>query len=132
MGEEQLPLADVGVRAGFPSPAQDLMDVGINLSEALVEHPATTFIARVSGHSMIGAGIQDGDLLVIDRSLDAQEGDIVVCCLNGDFTVKRLGTLSPYLQLLPENPDYPIIEVLPEDDFMVWGVVTYVIHKTKH
>lgn len=125
-----LPYADGGVRAGFPSPAQDYLDKSLDLNRELIDHPAATFYARVVGLSMIRAGIDEGDILVIDRSLEAQHNDIVVAFVNGEFTMKYLD-LSQKNQnrilLRPANDDFPPIEISPYDDFTVWGVVTKVI-----
>lgn len=123
-----LPYADGGIQAGFPSPAQDYMQESIDLNRDLIRHPACTFFGRVSGDSMSGEGIADGDLLVIDKSLEPEEGDLAVCCVDGDFTLKRLhfcndGTLA----LMPSNPAYSPIIITPDNDFTVWGIVTYTI-----
>lgn len=124
----ELPYADGGIQAGFPSPAQDYMQESIDLNRDLIRHPTCTFYGRVSGDSMSGEGIADGDLLVIDKSLEPEEGDLAVCCVDGDFTLKRIhfcgdGTLA----LMPSNPAYRPIIVTPDNDFMVWGIVTYTI-----
>lgn len=120
-----------GVKAGFPSPAQDLINVGINLNDAIITHPETSFIARVDGNSMKDAGINDGDLLVIDRSLDPKDQDIAVCFINGEFTIKRISLNDDKLYLKPANTQYPDIEIKNEDSFRIWGVVTHCIHKMK-
>lgn len=123
-----LPFADGGVRAGFPSPAQDYLSESIDLNRELVEHPASTFYARVAGDSMEGEGISEGDLLVVDRSLEAEHGDLAVCCLDGEFTLKRLRFLpGGGLVLMPSNPRYSPIPVAPDADFKVWGVVVFTI-----
>ena len=113
--------------AGFPSPAQDYVEGGIDLNRELVNNPAATFFGRVSGDSMTGAGIDDGDLIVIDKSLEASEGDIAVCFLDGEFTLKRIHIEKDVLWLMPENPKYRKIRVTADQHFMVWGVVTYSI-----
>ncbi|MCC7245246.1 MAG: translesion error-prone DNA polymerase V autoproteolytic subunit [Saprospiraceae bacterium] len=125
--ELALPYVGEGIYAGFPSPASDYLDLTIDLNRELVEHPESTFYARVKGDSMQGAGIQSGDVLVVDRSLTAQNDAIVVAFLNGEFTVKRLRYSRTACLLLPANEDYPQIPVSESDDFRVWGVVTYVI-----
>jgi DNA polymerase V len=125
-----LPFFDVGLAAGFPSPAEDYVERPLDLHELLVEHPAATFFVRVEGDSMKGAGMQSGDILIVDRSLAPQSGKIVVALLNGEFTVKRLKIECQKIYLIPENPLYPAIEATAEMDFQVWGVVTYVIHRT--
>lgn len=113
--------------AGFPSPAQDYVEGGIDLNRELVKNPAATFFGRVSGDSMTGAGIEDGDLIVIDKSLEASEGDIAVCFLDGEFTLKRIHIEKEVIWLVPENPKYRKIRVTADQHFMVWGVVTYSI-----
>ncbi|MBQ6311616.1 MAG: translesion error-prone DNA polymerase V autoproteolytic subunit [Bacteroidales bacterium] len=115
------------VCAGFPSPAQDYVEGGIDLNRELVKNPAATFFGRVSGDSMTGAGIEDGDLIVIDKSLEASEGDIAVCFLDGEFTLKRIHIEKDVIWLVPENPKYRKIRVTADQHFMVWGVVTYSI-----
>ncbi|MBR6971545.1 MAG: translesion error-prone DNA polymerase V autoproteolytic subunit [Bacteroidales bacterium] len=122
-----LPVADGGIRAGFPSPAQDYLESGIDLNKELVKNPSSTFFGRVSGDSMAGAGIEDGDLIVIDKSISASEGDIAVCFVDGEFTLKRIHIENDFVWLVPENPKYRRIKVTPDQNFMVWGVVTYSI-----
>lgn len=129
--ELSLPLAGVGIPAGFPSPAEDYEEVSLDLNRALIRHPAATFYARVKGSSMTEAGILDGDLLVIDKSLEPKNGDIAVCFLDGEFTVKRISLIDDALFLLPANRQYRPIRISEESDFQVWGIVTYVIHKTR-
>lgn len=142
-----LPLADGGIRAGFPSPAQDYLESGIDLNRELVKNPTATFFGRVSGDSMTGAGIEDGDLIVIDKGLQASDGDIAVCFLDGEFTLKRIHIErkgggcgggsgrekenEDIIWLVPENPKYKKIKVTAEQNFMVWGVVTYSIKKIR-
>lgn len=132
--DTELPLAyaSEGVRAGFPSPAQDYLSDTIDLNKTLINHPAATFYARVEGDSMEGEGIDEGDILVVDRSLTAENGDLAVCCLNGEFTLKRL-EISPErrIRLMPSNPRYRPIVVGHDDDFRVWGVVTYTIKSNR-
>lgn len=126
-----LPYSEEGVRAGFPSPAQDYMSGGIDLNKELVRHRETTFYARVSGHSMADAGIEDGDLVVVDKSLEARTGDYVVACIDGEFTLKqfRLDAANCCAWLVPANEEFQPIKITGENDFRVWGVVTYVIKK---
>jgi DNA polymerase V len=126
-----LPLAGTAVSAGFPSPAEDHLEVTLDLNRALVRHPDATFYARVKGSSMIDAGIAEGDILVIDRSLEAKQGDIALCFLDGEFTVKRIAMEDGLLMLIPENSAYSPIRIGEESDFQVWGIVTYVIHKSR-
>lgn len=126
----RLPLqyADGGIRAGFPSPAQDYISESIDLNRELIEHPASTFYAKVVGDSMAGEGITEGDLLVIDKSVTPEHGDLAVCCVDGEFTLKRLRFMEGQrLCLMPSNPRYRPIEIHDGMDFMVWGVVLYTI-----
>ncbi|MCW1953750.1 MAG: translesion error-prone DNA polymerase V autoproteolytic subunit [Flavobacteriia bacterium] len=121
------PIIEGGISAGFPSPADDFKEIRISLDENLVRNKEATFYARVSGESMIGAGLDDGDLLVIDRSLEPKDGKIAVCYIDGEFTVKRLKIQEGKLYLMPENNKYKPIEVHEDNTLLVWGVVTYVI-----
>lgn len=117
------------VQAGFPSPADDFVESVLDLNELLIEHETATFFVRVQGSSMKDAHILDGDILIIDRAKEAVSGSIVVAVLNGEFTVKRIEKKGEKLFLMPENKKFSPIEIKPEIDFQVWGVVTYVIHK---
>ena len=119
------------VPAGFPSPADGYLDEGIDLNELLIKNPPATFFVRVQGNSMQQANILSGDVLVVDRSLEAKNQDIVLALLNGEFTVKRILKKGEKLLLAPENPTFAPIEVNADEDFEVWGVITYVIHKAK-
>ena len=129
--ELSLPFAETGVSAGFPSPADEVMELGLDLNKALVAHPAATFYARVKGSSMIDAGIGEGDILVIDKSLDPKDGDIAICFLDGEFTVKRMVVREGGLWLMPANEEFRPIPITAENDFLVWGVVTYIIHQAR-
>jgi len=120
---------DTGISAGFPSPADDFKEQRLSLDDELVKNKEATFYARVSGQSMIGAGLDDNDLLVIDRSLEPENNKIAVCFLDGEFTVKRLRVENGEVWLQPENPNYPIIKITEENDFVIWGIVTNVIKK---
>ena len=120
---------DIGISAGFPSPADDFRETRISLDEELIGNKEATFFARVSGQSMIGAGLDDNDLLVIDRSIEPENNKIAVCFLDGEFTVKRLRVEGSEVWLQPENPDYPIIKITEENNFVIWGIVTSVIKK---
>lgn len=124
-----LPYSEGGVRAGFPSPAEDFIPRHIDLNRELIKHPASTFYARVCGESMTGAGIGDGDLLVIDRAVEPYDMCVAVCFLDGEFTLKYVKTGPDGLTLLPANPSFRPIKVFPEDQFTLWGVVRYVIKK---
>lgn len=116
------------VAAGFPSPADDYVDRRLDLNEHLVPHPEATFFARASGDSMLGAGIHDGDLLVVDRAEEARPGRVVVVALDGELTVKRLVRERGRLLLRPENPAYEPMDITEREDVTVWGVVTHVVH----
>jgi DNA polymerase V len=122
-------LASEGISAGFPSPADDFKEVRISLDKAVVKNEAATFYARVAGQSMEGAGLDDGDLLVIDRSLEAEDNKIAVCFVNGEFTVKRLKVAKDGIWLLPENKNYKPIQINNESELIVWGIVTHVLKK---
>jgi len=124
-----LPLFETKVSAGFPSPADDHFDQSLDLNEHLVKHPAATFFVKVEGHSMQGAGIFPGDILIVDRALKPKNGSIILAVLEGDFTVKRIMMKGKQIFLKAENPRYPPIEITEEKDFQVWGVVTYIIHQ---
>ena len=125
-----IPMATATVRAGFPSPAQDYMSEDIDLNEVLIKNREATFYVRISGDSMTNAGIMDGDLAIVDKALEARDGDIVVAFIDGDFTIKqfRMDKSGLYGWLLPWNEHYPKILVNEENNFIIWGVVTYVIH----
>ena len=120
-------LVEQGISAGFPSPANDFKEIRISLDKELVKNPEATFYARVSGESMIEAGIDDGDLLVIDRSLSPENGKIAVCFIDGEFTVKRIIKKERKLYLRPENKNYKEIEVNENNELKIWGIVTYVV-----
>ncbi len=129
--ELELQYSQEGVRAGFPSPAQDYTTDAIDLNKELVRHPSSTFYARCVGDSMKESGIDDGDLLVIDKSLEPGEGDIVVAFIDGEFTLKRIH-LDPAhncLMLMPSNPNYQPIKITEDNHFIIWGIVTYNIKK---
>lgn len=128
-----LPLqyADEGIRAGFPSPAQDYLEQAIDLNKELIRHPASTFYGRVAGDSMRDEGIEEGDILVIDKSLELMDDDLAVCFIDGEFTVKRVRLEPDSAWLIPSNPNYPLIKVTPENNFIVWGIVTYTIKKNR-
>ena len=121
---------DTGISAGYPAPTEDFdVQHRLSLDRELVRNKETTFYARVSGQSMIGAGLDDNDLLVIDRSLEPSNNKIAVCFLDGEFTVKRLRVDADGVWLKPENPNYPIINVTEDNNFLIWGIVTNVIKK---
>ena len=120
-------LIEQGISAGFPSPADDFKEIRISLDKELVKNKDSTFYARVSGNSMENAGLEDGDLIVIDRSLNPEKNKIAVCFLDGEFTVKRVVEKSKKIFLKPENSNYKEIEISEENELIIWGIVTYVI-----
>ncbi len=124
----KIPLYSSTVRAGFPSPADDYIETMLDLNQYLIKHPAATFFVRASGDSMINAGIHTGDILVVDRSIEATHGKIVIAALNGELTVKRLSRQHGQVKLVAENPDFPALDITEEYDMVIWGVVTNVIH----
>ena len=124
-----LPLAGTGISAGFPSPADEYMEAGIDLNVELIRNPDATFFGWVKGYSSKDAVISDGDVLVIDKSLEPKNGSIAVCFLDGEFTVKRILKEKDALFLLPANNEFKPIRITEENDFLVWGIVTYVIKK---
>lgn len=126
--EGLIPLFE-GLKAGFPSPAADFAEIAIDLNRELVRNPDATFYARVKGSSMKDAGISEGDVLIIDRSLEPKDKQVAVCFIDGDFTVKRLKIQKDAIFLMPENVDFEPIKVTTENQFIVWGVVTFIIKK---
>ena len=127
--ELKIPLFESGVSAGFPSPADDYLDLPIALNEFLIKHPAATFYVRVKGNSMEGAGIRNGDLLIVDRAEEPRNKSIVLGIIDGEFTVKRIKKKGSDLYLMPDNPEFKPIKINDNMNFQVWGVVTYVVHK---
>ena len=127
--ELKIPLFESGVSAGFPSPADDYLDLPIDLNEFLIKHPAATFYVRVKGNSMEGAGIRNGDLLIVDRAEEPRNKSIVLGVIDGEFTVKRIKKKGSDLYLMPDNPEFKPIKINDNMNFQVWGVVTYVVHK---
>ena len=122
-------MASEGVSAGFPSPAEDFKELKISIDQEVVKNESATFFARVDGQSMQGAGLDDGDLIVIDRSKEPENGKIAVCFIDGEFTVKRIKIESKKLYLIPENKKYSPIEINEENELIIWGIVTHVIKK---
>ena len=120
----ELPFIDVGISAGFPSPADDFIELSIDLNKQLIKNKDTTFFAKVKGHSMKNAGIFDGDLLIIDKSLEPQNKKIGICQIDGEFTVKRVKIEKDVVWLIAENEEYAPIKVTPENEFIIWGIVT--------
>ena len=122
-------LAEEGISAGFPSPADDFKELKISIDQEVVKNESATFYARVDGQSMQGAGLDDGDLLVIDRSQEPENGKIAVCFVDGEFTVKRLKVENDCVYLMPENSKYKALKVTSENQLIIWGIVTYVVKK---
>ncbi len=123
-----IPLFTTSVEAGFPSPAEDYIEGQLDLNEHLIRHPAATFFVRVSGDSMIGAGIHPGDILIVDRSLKPENNRVVIAVVDGELTVKRMRFIDDGILLVPENSAHKPIRICGEMQFEVWGVVTSVIH----
>lgn len=126
-----LPFAESRPQAGFPSPVPSQYQEKIDLNRELVSHPESTFYAKVVGYSMIDANIYAGDILVVDRSIDFQNGDIAVCIVDDEFTVKHIFVEADHVRLVPANSQYPEIRIASDQQFSVWGVVTYVIHAVR-
>ena len=128
LSRQELPVFTARISAGFPSPAADYEEQKLDLNKYLIQNPAATFFVRVSGDSMVGAGIHDGDLLIVDRSKDPKNGNVVIAVLDGQLTVKRLRIKRGKLSLEPENDNYPVRTISQGMEFEVWGIVTNVIH----
>lgn len=116
------------IKAGFPSPADDVKEK-LDLVKLIVRHPASTFYFRISGVSMVDVSLDEGDIVVVDKSLDLYNNCIAVCFIDGEFTVKRVKVAEDHVELLPANPSYRPIIITPDNEFLVWGIVTYVIKK---
>ncbi len=129
--KQTIPFIESGISAGYPSPAADYMSIGIDLNKELIRNPSSTFYGRVKGDSMQDANINDGDIIVIDKGLEPKSSDIAVCFINGEFTLKTIMINENGLQLVPANKKYKPITVTEENNFIVWGVVTYVISRVK-
>ena len=123
----EIPLMDEGIKAGFPSPADDFLDISIDLNKELIKNPPATFFGRVNGDSMKDLGIDDGDLLVIDKSLEPTNGKVAVCFIDGEFTLKKIQLEKDFVWLVPANEKYKPIKVTENNDFVVWGIVVHVI-----
>lgn len=123
------PLFLCGVSAGFPSPADDYIEHQLDLNDLLIKNPPATFFVKVAGDSMTGAGIYDGSILIVDRSIEATHGRIVIAAVNGELTVKRLEMTDNSCRLVAENPNYSPLEITEENQFEIWGVVTSVIQQ---
>jgi DNA polymerase V len=122
-----IPLVEGGISAGFPSPAQDFLDIAIDLNKELIKNPATTFYARVNGDSMKDVGIDSGDLVIIDKSLTPENGKIAVCYVDGEFTMKKIKLEKDCCWLLPANKNYKPIKVTEDNNFIIWGIVIHLI-----
>ena len=127
--ELELPMYKSEIKAGFPSPASDYIESTLDLNKFLIKHPSATFFVRVEGDSMIDAGIHSGDILIVDRAVQAEKQKIVIAAVNGELTVKRIWYDGDRLFLQSGNINFSPIEITPDMDFHIWGVVTYVIHK---
>ena len=125
---QEIPFFSCRIAAGFASPADDHLDNHIDLNKLMVPRPAATFMLKVEGDSMIGAGIFDGDLLVIDKSATAKNGSVVIAVVHGELTVKRLRRDAEGVWLVPENPEFKAIRIIDENDLVIWGCVTHAIH----
>ncbi|WP_320169714.1 translesion error-prone DNA polymerase V autoproteolytic subunit [Maridesulfovibrio sp.] len=128
-GRTEFPLMLSQVAAGFPSPAEDYIERKMDLNEYLVKNTAATFFVRCCGDSMRDANILSGDILIVDRSLDAANNSIIIAAVNGELTVKRIRAAKDGIYLVPENPEYQPLEITTDTSFEIWGVVTYIIHK---
>lgn len=127
--EIEIPLAESGVRAGFPSAADDFLEGSLDLNKLVVKHPEATFFARVEGDSMKDEGIAEGDLLVVDKAVRPYDGCLAVAYIDGEFTLKRVRIEPGKILLVPANPKYKTIEISPENEFAVWGVVQFIVKK---
>lgn len=123
-----IPLYGCSIAAGFPSPADEYLEGKLDLNQHLIHHPLATYFVRVSGDSMLGAGIHPGDILIVDRSVEARDGKIVIAVVNGELLVKRLRIEGTQPYLVAENPNYPELKITEAMEFQIWGVVTNVIH----
>jgi DNA polymerase V len=125
----KLPVFASKIQAGFPSPADDYIEGYLDLNQKFIQHPSSTFVLQAIGESMVDAGIFSGDWLLVDRSITPTDGRIVIAAVNGELTVKRLSKKAGKVQLLPANPQYEPIDITEENDMVIWGVVTLVLHE---
>lgn len=132
MEDNAIPFYEYKLSAGFPSPAEAWSESRLNLHDHLIHKPAATFFVRVDGDSMIGAGIFKGDLLIVDRSLEARNNSIVVAVINSEFTLKRLILKNGIIKLRAENPNYPEVKITENMNFAIWGVAIHNIHDLRH
>lgn len=128
----EIPFVESTISAGFPSPANDFLDSAIDLNKHLIKNPSTTFIAVTSGFSMKNAGIDNNDLLIIDKSIEPSHGAIAVCVIDNEFTLKRLQIINKEIFLMPENENFKPIKITEYQDFEIWGILTYSIKHHKH
>ena len=126
---EKIPLFEGSVSAGFPSPADDYIDIDLDLHDHLVQNPSSTFCVKAIGESMKDAGIKNGDVMIVDKSLEPKNRSIILAVIDGEFTVKRVNVNENELYLMPANNSFTPIKITEEMDFQVWGVVTFIIHK---
>ncbi|HPF92815.1 MAG TPA: translesion error-prone DNA polymerase V autoproteolytic subunit [Tenuifilaceae bacterium] len=129
--EIKLPLVETFINAGFPSPADDYLEAKLDLNQLLIQNPSSTFFARVRGNSMVDAGIYDGDILIIDKSLEPKQTSVLVCFIDGEFTVKKVQKKNGDFYLMPQNKEFSPIKVDKGSDFRLWGVVTHCIHNLR-
>lgn len=122
-----IPLSESTVHAGFPSPADDFLVESLNLNSLVIRHPEATFFARVEGDSMKDDGIFEGDILVVDKSVEPYDGCLAVAYIDGEFTLKRVKIEPDKISLIPANPKYKTIEISPDNEFSVWGVVKWIL-----
>ena len=126
----KVPFLESLIPAGFPSPADDYMEMSLDINEKLIRNPSSTFFAQITGSSMINAGICDGDIVIVDKSLQPKDDSILVCIIDGEFTLKRFKKIDKNTAyLMPDNPKYEPIKISKHNTFMIWGIVTYTIHK---
>lgn len=126
-GELEIPLAESGIHAGFPSPADDFLEGSLDLNRLVIKHPEATFFARVEGDSMKDDGIAEGDLVVVDKAVEPYDGCLAAAYIDGEFTLKRVRIEPDRILLVPANPKYRTIEVSPDNEFAVWGVVKWIL-----
>jgi len=127
--ENKIAFYNSSIPAGFPSPAEDHIDIPLDLNDHLIRHPAATFYVYAKGNSMQNSGIYDGDLLIVDRAVEPKLKNIVIAIIDGEFTVKRISKIKNKIYLLPDNKEYQPIEIKDSSNFQIWGVVIYTIHK---
>jgi DNA polymerase V len=129
--EIKLPLVEAFINAGFPSPADDYIEAKLDLNTLLIKNPCSTFFARVRGNSMDDVGIHNGDILIIDKSLEPKQNSVLICFIDGEFTVKKVNKVNGDFYLVPQNKDFAPIKIEKGSDFRLWGVVTYCIHSLR-